>query len=169
LNYQDQSLKGFENQPDDGVDSGDNQQDINDLSVESAIGVVGLNIPQLYGHPLPAELAPPAREDLLRMELGYMFLPNDWGRGFAAEAASAVLESFKDNTSWWARDERDGSPVKKQLWVHSVIGVRNPRSIRVAEKIGLQKMGVQAWEGEKVFLGGDWQECKVLICGKMLV
>ncbi|WP_370970005.1 GNAT family N-acetyltransferase [Amycolatopsis sp. cg9] len=50
-----------------------------------------------------AEQLKPVRTDAGRVELGYLFLPSAWGRGYAAEACAAVLG--------WFDGVRPGEPV----------------------------------------------------------
>jgi RimJ/RimL family protein N-acetyltransferase len=70
-------------------------------------------------------------------ELGWWIVPAAWGRGYAPEAATAVLELAR-------RDPR------RQRLV-SFIRPNNVRSIRVAEKLGARRAG------DIEFLGGPTQ------------
>ncbi len=45
---------------------------------------------------------------------------------------------------------------------------KNPRSREVAEKAGLDYLGIHKWEGEEVFLAGEWQKPVVAVYGKLL-
>ncbi|BBB01847.1 putative acetyltransferase [Actinacidiphila reveromycinica] len=67
------------------------------------------------------------RPDGGEAELGYLFLPRSWGRGYASEACRAVL-------GWFAAT-RPGEPV--------VLTTRtaNDRSVRVATKLGFAEAG----------------------------
>jgi RimJ/RimL family protein N-acetyltransferase len=62
------------------------------------------------------------RPDAGEAELGYMFLPEAWGRGYAAEACAAALD--------WCADALPGEPVV--LCTQSA----NDRSMRLAAKLG---------------------------------
>ncbi|MFJ3922248.1 GNAT family N-acetyltransferase [Streptomyces sp. NPDC090022] len=72
-------------------------------------------------------------------ELGYMFLPAAWGRGYAAEACAAVLD--------WLGAARPGEPV--------VLCTRtaNDRAMRLAVKLGFaeverfEEFGAEQWFG----------------------
>ena len=72
-------------------------------------------------------------------ELGYMFLPRAWGRGYAAEACAAVLD--------WFDGACPGEPVV--LCTQTA----NDRSMRLAAKLGFaeverfEEYGAQQWLG----------------------
>ncbi|WP_055522422.1 GNAT family N-acetyltransferase [Streptomyces graminilatus] len=72
-------------------------------------------------------------------ELGYMFLPEAWGRGYAAEACSAALG--------WFADAFPGEPVV--LCTQTA----NDRSMRLAAKLGFtevrrfEEWGAEQWFG----------------------
>ena len=72
-------------------------------------------------------------------ELGYMFLPRAWGRGYAAEACAAVLD--------WFAGACPGEPVV--LCTQTA----NDRSMRLAAKLGFaeverfEEYGAQQWLG----------------------
>lgn len=64
------------------------------------------------------------RETLPDVDLGFAFLPNFWGQGYATEAASAALV-FAQNT----------------LGLKRIVAITHPdndRSVRVLEKLGLR-------------------------------
>lgn len=83
----------------------------------------------------PGHVRPEAGE----AELGYMFLPQAWGRGYAAEACAAALD--------WFADALPGEPV--------VLCTRtaNDRSMRLAAKLGFteverfEEYGAEQWFG----------------------
>ncbi|MGO3153685.1 MAG: GNAT family N-acetyltransferase [Galactobacter sp.] len=60
-------------------------------------------------------------------ELGYCFLPENWGQGYATEASVAVLD--------WAYDTLDLNRVQSE------VDTRNPASARVLEKLGFTLEG----------------------------
>jgi RimJ/RimL family protein N-acetyltransferase len=95
------------------------------------------------------------------VELGYLFLPWSWGKGFATEAVRAVLEEYRKANSFWA-------PYKR-VYVRAVVDSGNPESLRVLEKVGLEKRGTPEWEGERVWLAGRWRESRELVYGMYLV
>ncbi|MFI0722775.1 GNAT family N-acetyltransferase [Streptomyces sp. NPDC021224] len=72
-------------------------------------------------------------------ELGYMFLPHAWGRGYATEACAAAL-------AWFAA-AHPGEPVLLTAQTANV------RSLRVAEKLGFTEVerfpeyGAEQWLG----------------------
>ncbi|MFC4887994.1 GNAT family N-acetyltransferase [Streptomyces beijiangensis] len=74
-----------------------------------------------------------------RAELGYLFLPESWGRGYAAEACAAALD--------WFAGALPGEPV--------VLATQtaNARSMRLAAKLGFieaerfEAYGAEQWFG----------------------
>ena len=83
----------------------------------------------------------PVRPAAGEVELGYMFLPEAWGRGYAAEAGAAVL-------AWYAR-AAPGEPVV--LCTQTA----NDRSMRLAAKLGFVEVRrYEAWGAEQWF--GMW-------------
>ncbi|MFF7158574.1 GNAT family N-acetyltransferase [Streptomyces sp. NPDC008139] len=72
-------------------------------------------------------------------ELGYMFLPEAWGHGYATEACAAALN--------WAAEALPGEPVV--LCAQTA----NTASLRVAEKLGFteverfEEYGAEQWFG----------------------
>jgi len=72
-------------------------------------------------------------------ELGYLFLPEAWGCGYAAEACAAALD--------WFADARPGEPL--MLCTQTA----NERSMRLAAKLGFIEMerfeeyGAEQWFG----------------------
>jgi ribosomal-protein-alanine N-acetyltransferase len=60
-------------------------------------------------------------------ELGYCFLPENWGNGYATEAAAALLD--------WAYATVDLNRVQSE------VDTRNPASARVLEKLGFSLEG----------------------------
>jgi len=60
-------------------------------------------------------------------ELGYTFLREFWGKGYASEAAAAMRDY--------------GLKVQKFPEIHSVIMQENTGSIAVATKIGAERLG----------------------------
>jgi RimJ/RimL family protein N-acetyltransferase len=83
------------------------------------------------------EHGPPAAAG--KAELGYLFLPEAWGFGYAAEACAAVLD--------WFADELPGEPVA--LFTQTA----NVRSMRLAAKLGFTEVerfeayGAEQWFG----------------------
>lgn len=81
----------------------------------------------------------PVRPDAGEAELGYMFLPEAWGRGYAAEACAAALG--------WFADALPGEPVV--LCTQTA----NDRAMRLAVKLGFtevkrfEEYGAEQWFG----------------------
>ncbi|WP_374178973.1 GNAT family N-acetyltransferase [Leifsonia sp. WHRI 6310E] len=88
--------------------------------------------------PRPGHLTAGAEEP----ELGYLFLPELWGRGYATEACRAVLD--------WTETALPGEPVV--LCTQS----SNAASLRVAAKLGFtererfEEFGAEQWFGVRV-------------------
>ncbi|MGW7522635.1 GNAT family N-acetyltransferase [Streptomyces sp. NPDC054783] len=86
-----------------------------------------------------AERRSQVRPDAGEAELGYMFLPEAWGRGYAAEACAAALD--------WYADALPGEPVV--LCTQTA----NARSMRLAAKLGFtevqrfEEWGAEQWMG----------------------
>ncbi len=80
------------------------------------------------------------RDGLEETDLGFAFLPFFWGRGYAVEAASAIM-----------------TQAREEIGLRHVVAItvpENHRSIRVLEKVGLrfQKMIRLSEEGEALRL-----------------
>ncbi|KAJ4333371.1 hypothetical protein N0V87_007662 [Didymella glomerata] len=109
-----------------------------------------------YHLPLPPHLVIPKPQEstTLVTELAYSFLPSSWGRGYATESLSAVLNAVRSPTSsaFWA-------PWDK-VWMRVIVNKRNPASMRVMRKLGgkgVVEKGLYEWKGEKIFVGGEWR------------
>ncbi|MER8046632.1 GNAT family N-acetyltransferase [Streptomyces sp. NPDC094032] len=98
------------------------------------IGLVTLG-PPTGDHPAPGTT-----------ELGYLFLPHAWGRGYAAEACAAALD--------WCAVARPAETV--QLTTQ----VANTRALRLARKLGFteaerfEAYGAEQWLGVRRGPGG---------------
>ncbi|MEV1067079.1 GNAT family N-acetyltransferase [Streptomyces sp. NPDC050263] len=79
------------------------------------------------------------RPDVGEAEIGYLLLPQVWGRGFAAEACAAALD--------WFADEFPGRSVVLRTQT------ANERSMRLAAKLGFTEVerfeayGAEQWFG----------------------
>ncbi|GII63596.1 N-acetyltransferase [Sphaerisporangium krabiense] len=79
------------------------------------------------------------RPDGGEVEVGYMFLPEAWGYGYAAEACAAALD--------WVADALPGEPVVLTTQT------ANDRSMRLAAKLGFteverfEEYGAEQWFG----------------------
>lgn len=76
------------------------------------------------------------RADGGEAELGYLFLPEAWGRGYAAEACAAALD--------WLDGVLPGEPVVLTTQTANV------RSMRLAAKLGFTEVErFRAWDAEQ--------------------
>lgn len=98
--------------------------------------------------------------DILRLEIGYMFLPQAWGKGYASEACVAILDACRRCKPFFA-------PCTK-LYVEGFVSNDNPASVRVLEKAGLKFVGVNEWEDEPVWLAGKWRGPSGLLYGNWI-
>lgn len=79
------------------------------------------------------------RPDVGKADLGYLLLPQAWGRGYGAEACAAALD--------WFTGERPGEPVVLRTQT------ANERSMRLAAKLGFTEVeryeafGAEQWLG----------------------
>jgi RimJ/RimL family protein N-acetyltransferase len=90
------------------------------------------------------EHGPPAAAG--KAELGYLFLPEAWGFGYAAEACAAALD--------WFASELPGQPVA--LFTQTA----NVRSMRLAAKLGFTEVErFEAYGAEQWF--GMWSSARV--------
>jgi RimJ/RimL family protein N-acetyltransferase len=86
-----------------------------------------------------AEHRSEVRPDAGEAELGYLFLPQAWGRGYAAEACAAALG--------WFAEAVPGEPVVLTTQT------ANDRSMRLAAKLGFtevrrfEEWGAEQWLG----------------------
>lgn len=80
-----------------------------------------------------------AEKGILKMELGYMFLHDVWGRGYAPEAVTAMLYMLKQSPGHWL-------PYRR-VDFHGVIRPANKAGRRVMEKIGFHEVGEHVWSG----------------------
>lgn len=73
-----------------------------------------------------------------KVELGYLFLPDSWGKGYAAEACAAALD--------WFAGEIPDEPVVL------VTQSANERSMRLAARLGfIEEERFEAWDAEQWF------------------
>ncbi|EOA84135.1 hypothetical protein ACJQWK_00776 [Exserohilum turcicum] len=98
----------------------------------------------------------------LSMELGDQFMPAAWGKGFATESITAILDACQNEQTF--RDNHD------KVFVRAVVNAENPASRRVMVKCGMQELGVHVWTGEEIWLGGKWRTTDSLhIYGKFVM
>lgn len=120
------------------------------------IGLITIvSLPE-YHLPLPADLVIPKAQEstTLVTELAYSFLPFSWGRGYATESLSAVLNAVRSpaSSAFWAPWDA--------VWMRVIVNRRNPASVKVMRKFvgkGVVEKGLYVWMGEKILIGGEWR------------
>ncbi|KAH6612660.1 GNAT domain-containing protein [Boeremia exigua] len=119
------------------------------------IGLV--NLVSLAGKhlPLPPHLVIPAEDEKMTLvvELAYSFLPPGWGKGYATEALTAVLDACRSPKS------REFWQPWEKVWMRAIVNGRNLASQKVMRKMGpcgVSERGVFEWKGEPIFIGGEW-------------
>jgi len=78
------------------------------------------------------------RDTLADVDVGFAFLPEAWGRGYARESAAAVLDHARD-----------------VLGLRRVLAITDPEnaaSIRVLERVGMRREGTVRMPGETIDL-----------------
>lgn len=91
---------------------------------------------------------------VLTIELGYLFLPIAWSRGFATESVKALLDALK------SAPKEVWLPWEK-VYLQAVVDKENSGSKRVMEKSEMKSLGEYRWEGEEVWMCGrmrGWME-----------
>jgi RimJ/RimL family protein N-acetyltransferase len=119
------------------------------------IGLISLRPGQTI--PLTESFSPPdgPTTGILKLELGYSFLPTVWRNGYATEAITGVLDSTK-------RFIKDLVPFQK-VYVEAVVSPDNPGSWKALEKAGAKRVGLYEWDGERIVLAGKLRDCSAFI------
>lgn len=117
------------------------------------IGLVSLVSLSGYYLRLPEHLviSKEQEKDTLVVELAYSFLPHAWGKKYATEAVCAVLQACKSdkNKAFWE--------PWASVWLRVIVNERNPPSLRVMQKCGMEEKGIFKWQGKKILIGGEWR------------
>ncbi|KXJ85536.1 GNAT domain-domain-containing protein [Microdochium bolleyi] len=80
-----------------------------------------------------------------KVELGYLFLPDSWGLGYATESLLALLR--------WYLDTLCSADVTNRVELKASVHPDNSGSIRVLHKLGFQEVG--RTEGEDIIYLGE--------------
>ena len=133
--------------PPDHIGSESKEKNMRFIGLVSLVSLSGKHLK------LPEQLvvSKEQEKDTLVVELGYSFLPHAWGKRYATEAVCAVLQACRSDKSqafWepWA-----------SVWMRVIVNERNPPSLRVMEKCGVEEKGVFKWQGKKILIGGEWR------------
>ncbi|KAF2033051.1 acyl-CoA N-acyltransferase [Setomelanomma holmii] len=91
--------------------------------------------------------------------IGYAIYKRAWGKGYASEAAKAVLSAYAQSV---ANEKAKGEKV---FYVEAGVDEGNPASLAVLKKAGFKEVGWKT-ETEAVFLGGAWRHGGYWIYGQ---
>ena len=83
-------------------------------------------------------------------ELGYLYRPQYWGKGYATESCSAAIEGLKK--------ELDGVSSFKGASLVANTDRGNEESLKVLKKLGFQVIEYKKLGGPERFLAGQWRE-----------
>lgn len=83
-------------------------------------------------------------------QLGYLFRPQDWGKGFATESCAAALDSLESDFT------------DHEVVVCAAVDMGNKKSLRVLAKLGFRFSEHKVFGGPKRFLGGEWRPSEFL-------
>lgn len=98
--------------------------------------------------------------DVETLQLGYLFLPEFWGKGYATESAAAMLSHY--------RDLKASIGDSKPTYIEAVVHAANIGSTRVMEKLQFPIVGIKVWGDEPVMLAGELRENRTNIYGMYL-
>jgi RimJ/RimL family protein N-acetyltransferase len=86
--------------------------------------------------------------------LGYAFFETAWGKGYATEACTALIDAYKSSLQTQSTHTHK-KPVLN--YIEACLHPDNVGSIRVLEKLGFERV---RWgdEPEPVFYAGKWRE-----------
>lgn len=112
---------------------------VHETAPEDTIGIISLLLRNHAG-----------RKEPMGWELGYLFRPQAWGKGFATEACGAAIESL--------RRDLNG----KRGTVKAATDISNKKSLRVLAKLGFKFDEHKVFGGPQRFLGGEWRPHEIM-------
>lgn len=93
-------------------------------------------------------------------ELGYLYRPQYWGKGYATESCSAAIDSL--------RKELEGVSSTSGLNLVAKTDPDNEESLRVLKKLGFYMVEHKKLGGPQRFLAGQWRDDGYLILEREL-
>ncbi|KAF2852050.1 GNAT family acetyltransferas-like protein [Plenodomus tracheiphilus IPT5] len=117
------------------------------------IGLITLQSLESRDLVLPPHLFPDSTQsspNVLTIEVGYQYLPVAWGKGYGTESVGAVFDACKRAPAFW-------NPYEK-VFVRAIVNAENPASQRVMAKVGMPLLGIYEWNGEAIYIAGQWRE-----------
>ena len=90
-----------------------------------------------------------------RWELGYLFRPQYWGKGYATESCLAAINSLKN--------ELEADSAQERAILVAYVDPTNEESIKVLKKLGFEVVGHKKLGRPDRFLAGQWREAENLV------
>jgi RimJ/RimL family protein N-acetyltransferase len=117
---------------------------------EQFIGLITLRTLSAFETKFPPRDKHGSTSTSLSLELAYMFLPQFWGRGYATESITAILQRCaRVPAAHW-------TPYDKVV-VRAIVNDENGASQKVMEKCGMEEPEVVEFEGGRFFIAGKWR------------
>jgi RimJ/RimL family protein N-acetyltransferase len=92
-------------------------------------------------------------------ELGFLYRPESWGKGYATESCAAGIDSL--------RQDLDGAGQHPDIAkIVAQVHPGNEGSLKVCRKLGFKEVERRNYGGEKKFLSGQWRDNEVVVFEK---